>query len=73
VIGVIVGMAASTVGKVLRRCGVSRLPKPERVLSSAVRGRPGELVRVDSKKLGCLWAVGAGVVRRGNPWNVTAR
>jgi hypothetical protein len=30
VIGVIVGRAASTVGKVLRQHGCSRLPKPER-------------------------------------------
>ncbi|MBX5485433.1 MAG: hypothetical protein IRZ17_02355 [Mycolicibacterium hassiacum] len=29
-IGAIVGRAASTVGKVLRRAGCSRLPKPER-------------------------------------------
>jgi transposase InsO family protein len=59
VIGAIVGRAASTVGKVLRRAGESRLPKPERdPVVRYERERPGELVHVDTKKLGCFWAVG---------------
>jgi transposase len=66
VIGVIVGMAASTVGKVLRRRGVSRLPKPERdPVVRYERERPGELVHVDSKKLGRFWAVGKRILQDG--------
>jgi transposase InsO family protein len=66
VIGAIVGRAASTVGKVLRRRGCSRLPKPERdPVVRYERERPGELVHVDSKKLGCFWTVGKRVLRDG--------
>jgi transposase InsO family protein len=65
-IGVIVGMAASTVGKVLRRRGCSRLPRPERdPVVRYERERPGELVHVDSKKLGCFWVVGKRILRDG--------
>ncbi len=49
----------STIGKVLRRLGRSRLPRPQR--DPAVRyerARPGELLHVDTKKLGRFWAVG---------------
>jgi transposase InsO family protein len=66
VIGVIVGRAASTVGKVLRRAGCSRLPRPERdPVVRYERERPGELVHVDSKKLGCFWAVGKRILAEG--------
>jgi transposase len=66
VIGVIVGRAASTVGKVLRRRGESRLPRPERdPVVRYERERPGELVHVDSKKLGCFWAVGKRILADG--------
>jgi transposase InsO family protein len=66
VIGVIVGRAASTVGKVLRGRGESRLPKPERdPVVRYERERPGELVHVDSKKLGCFWAVGKRILADG--------
>ena len=59
VIGAIVGRAASTVGKVLRRFGRSRLPKPLRdPVVRYERERPGELVHVDIKKLGRFFAVG---------------
>jgi transposase len=66
VIGAIVGRAASTVGKVLRRRGESRLPKPVRdPIVRYERERPGELVHVDSKKLGCFWAVGKRILADG--------
>jgi transposase InsO family protein len=66
VIGAIVGIAASTVGKVLRRRGESRLPKPERdPVVRYERERPGELVHVDSKKLGCFFAVGKRILADG--------
>jgi transposase len=59
VIAVIVGRPPSTVGKVLRRAGCSRLPRPERVVRPRYeRDRPGELVHVDVKKLGRFWEVG---------------
>jgi transposase InsO family protein len=66
VIGAIVGRAASTVGKVLRRHGLSRLPKPERdPVVRYERERAGELVHVDSKKLGCFFAVGKRILGDG--------
>jgi transposase InsO family protein len=66
VIGVIVGRAASTVGKVLRRRGESRLAKPERdPVVRYERERPGELVHVDSKRLGCFWAIGKRILQDG--------
>lgn len=49
----------STIGKVLRRFGCSRLPRPQR--DRAVRyerERTGELLHVDTKKLGRFWAAG---------------
>jgi transposase len=49
------GLPASTVWKVLRRYGVSRLRRPARgPVVRYERERPGELVHVDSKKLGPL-------------------
>jgi transposase InsO family protein len=53
------GLPASTVWKVLRRHGVSRLPLPAREpVQRYERSRPGELVHVDIKKLGRFWTVG---------------
>lgn len=53
------GLPASTVWKVLRRNGVSRLPRPQRgPVVRYERQRPGELVHVDIKKLGRFWTVG---------------
>jgi transposase InsO family protein len=50
---------ASTIGKVLRRAGCSRLPGPDRVVRQRYeRERPGELLHVDIKKLGRFWEVG---------------
>jgi transposase InsO family protein len=53
-------MPVSTVGVILRRRGLGRLvalePKPAVVRYE--RERPGELIHIDSKKLGCIAAVG---------------
>ena len=66
VVAGIVGQPASTVGKVLRRLGQSRLPREPR--SPALRyerERPGELLHIDSKQLGRFWNVGKRVLRDG--------
>src|SRR6266487_6750855 len=63
VIATIVERPASTVGKVLRRAGCSRLPRvcrDRRVRYE--RERPGELLHVDTKKLGRFWQVGKRVL-----------
>jgi transposase InsO family protein len=53
------GLPPSTVWKVLRRHGVSRLRLPAREpVRRYERERPGELVHVDIKKLGRFWTVG---------------
>lgn len=53
------GLPASTVWKVLRRYGVSRLHRPVRgPVVRYERSRPGELVHVDIKRLGRFWTVG---------------
>jgi transposase len=52
-------LPASTVWKVLRRYGVSRLRRPARgPVVRYERERPGELLHVDIKKLGRFWTVG---------------
>jgi hypothetical protein len=52
----------STIGKVLRRHGCSRLPRPDgagaRCARRYERERPGELLHVDTKKLGRFWEPG---------------
>jgi len=51
----------STIGKVLRRHGLSRLPRPEReprCVRRYERARPGELLHVDTKRLGRFWTTG---------------
>lgn len=59
VIASIVERPCSTVGKVLRRAGCSRLPRPRRDPKVRYeRERPGELLHVDSKKLGRFFCVG---------------
>jgi transposase-like protein len=66
VLAVICGRPASTVGKVLRRAGCSRLPRPERVARPRYeRERPGELLHVDVKKLGRFWEVGKRILKDG--------
>ena len=58
-VGAIVGRAAATVGKVLRRLGYSRPPKaPQPTVLRYERERPGELLHIDIKKLGRFWHVG---------------
>jgi transposase InsO family protein len=53
------GLPASTVWKVLRRYGVSRLRQPVRgPIVRYERECPGELVHVDIKRLGRFWTVG---------------
>ena len=66
VVGAIVDRPASTVGKVLRRLGRSRLPKPPRPpVVRYERERPGELLHIDTKKLGRFWHVGKRILRDG--------
>jgi transposase InsO family protein len=53
------GLPASTVWKVLRRHGLSRLRLPAREpVQRYERSRPGELLHVDIKKLGRFWTIG---------------
>jgi transposase InsO family protein len=57
---------ASTIGKALRRLGRSRLPRAAsdpRVRYE--RAHPGELLHVDTKKLGRFWRVGKRILSRG--------
>ena len=57
-LGGYLGIAASTIHKILRRAGVSRLPRPERAaVVRYERALPGEMVHVDVKKLGRIGAV----------------
>jgi transposase InsO family protein len=66
VIAAITGRPASTVGKVLRRWGCSRLPRPERdPVRRYERERPGELLHVDTKKLGRFHVVGKRILQDG--------
>jgi len=62
----IVPYPPSTIGKVLRRHGCSRLPRPEGVAARCARRyereRPGELLHVDTKKLGRFWEPGKRVL-----------
>jgi transposase InsO family protein len=58
-LGALLGRPASTVGKVLRRRGRSRLPRePRPPVVRYERARPGELLHIDTKKLGRFWHVG---------------
>jgi transposase InsO family protein len=65
-LGAILGVPASTVAKVLARHGASRLPRP--CQPEAVRyerARPGELLHVDTKRLGRFWQVGKAILADG--------
>jgi transposase InsO family protein len=63
VVAALLGLPASTVWKVLRRHGRSRLPRPARgPVRRYERARPGELVHVDIKKLGRFWTLGKRVL-----------
>jgi transposase InsO family protein len=60
------GRPASTVGKALRRRGCSRLPRPGRdPVVRYERERNGELVHVDTKRLGRFWTVGKRILNDG--------
>ena len=55
----------STIGKVLRRHGCSRLPRLDGAARCArryERDRPGELLHIDSKRLGRFWEPGKRVL-----------
>jgi len=66
VIAAITCRPASTVGKVLRRWGCSRLPRPERdPVRRYERARPGELLHVDTKRLGRFHVVGKRILQDG--------
>ncbi len=66
----ILGRPASTVGKALRRRGCSRVPRPERdPVVRSEREHNGELVHVDTKKLGCFWTIGKRILADGVPRN----
>ena len=65
-LGAILGVPASTVAKVLRRRGASRLPRPPRPeVVRYERERPGELLHVDTKRLGRFWQVGKAILNDG--------
>ena len=66
VIAAVLERPPSTVGKVLRRFGCSRLPRPVREPRLRYeRERPGELLHVDTKKLGRFWEIGKRIRRDG--------
>ncbi len=66
VIAAVLERPASTVHKVLRRFGCSRLPRPARDRRVRYeRERPGELLHVDTKKLGRFWTVGKRILHDG--------
>lgn len=66
VIAAILERPISTVGKVLRRAGCSRLPRPQRDPKVRYeRERLGELMHVDTKKLGRFWTVGKAIRKDG--------
>jgi transposase InsO family protein len=65
-LGPVLGRPASTVAKVLRRRGASRLPRAPRPAPLRYeRARPGELLHVDTKRLGRFHAVGKRIWRDG--------
>ena len=65
-LGAMLGIPASTVGKVLRRAGVSRTPRPPRPAPVRYeRARPGELLHVDTKRLGRFHQVGKAILADG--------
>lgn len=65
-LGAILGRPASTIGKVLRRLGRSRLPRePRPQVVRYERERPGELLHIDTKKLGRFFNVGKRILKDG--------
>ena len=55
-----VGLSASTVGRVLRRAGLSRLSdlEPSAAIVRYEHERPGDLLHIDTKKLGRIERMG---------------
>ena len=65
-LGALLGRPASTVGKVLRRLGCSRRPRaPRPPVLRYERARPGDLLHLDTKKLGRFWHVGKRILNDG--------
>ncbi len=65
-LGALLGRSASTIGKVRRRLGRSRRPRlPRPPVRRYERARPGELLHLDTKKLGRFWHVGKRIRRDG--------
>jgi transposase InsO family protein len=65
-LSVILERPASTIGKALRRLGRSRLPRAARDPRVRYeRAYAGELLHVDTKKLGRFWRVGKRILARG--------
>jgi transposase InsO family protein len=65
VLSAVLERPASTIGKVLRRLGCSRLAKPQRERGVRYeREYAGALLHVDTKKLGRFWQVGKRVLGR---------
>ena len=63
VLSAVLERPASTIGKVLRRLGCSRLLDPREPQACAMsRATAGELLHVDTKKLGRFWTVGKRIV-----------
>lgn len=66
VLAAILERPASTIGKVLRRLGLSRLPRPERdPVVRYEREHAGEPLHVDSKRLNRFWHVGKAILKDG--------
>jgi transposase InsO family protein len=66
VIAAVLECPVSTVGKVLRRAGRSRLPRAQRDPRVRYeRDRPGELLHLDTKKLGRFFQVGKRILQDG--------
>src|SRR5262249_21741144 len=65
-LGAILGVPPSTVAKVLARHGASRIPRAARPQAMRYeRRRPGELLHVDTKRLGRFHQVGKAILRDG--------
>jgi transposase InsO family protein len=65
-LGAMLGIPASTVGKVLARAGCSRRRSATRPAAVRYeRARPGELLHVDTKRLGRFHQVGKAILRDG--------
>ena len=65
-LGAMLGVPTSTVAKVLRRAGLNRLPRaPRQVTQRYERATPGELLHIDTKRLGRFHQVGKAILQDG--------